>query len=129
MTTIRNANYISFKIVKLMGGKVQMKAKGILIIFFLLSIFLFSGCTGSPFSDNEIPQETRRITGKVEISDNTHSPEGVYVWLGGFDIGTFTDQDGEFEITLPSTAQNSGGPSRVRRTSAKRPIGPSPPPN
>ena len=85
-----------------------MKAKEALIIFFLLSIFVFSACTGNPFSDNEISQGMRRITGKVEVSDNSHSPEGVYVWLEGFDIGTFTDQDGEFEITLPSAAQNSG---------------------
>ena len=85
-----------------------MKAKKILIIFLLLSTFIFSACTGNPFSDDEISPGTRRITGKVEVS-NDQSPEGVYVWLQGFDIGTFTDQDGNFEIILPSSAQNSGG--------------------
>ncbi len=89
-----------------------MKAKEILIIFLLLSTFIFSACTGNPFSDDEISPGTRRITGKVEVSNN-QNPEGVYVWLEGFDIGTFTDQDGEFEITLPSTAQNSGGAAGI----------------
>ena len=89
-----------------------MNAKEILIIFLLLSIFIFSACTGNPFSDNEISPGTRRITGKVEAGNN-QSPEGVYVWLEGFDIGTFTDQDGEFEITLPSAAQNSGGAAGI----------------
>jgi len=86
-----------------------MKTKQILITFLLLSIFVFFACTGNPFSDDEISQGMRRISGKVEVRDNTHSPEGVYVWLQGFDIGTFTDQDGNFEIILPSSAQNSGG--------------------
>ena len=89
-----------------------MKAKGILIIFFLLSIFVFSACTGNPFSDDEISTGNRQISGKVEVSGN-QNPEGVYVWLEGFDIGTFTDQDGEFEITLPSAAQNSGGAAGI----------------
>lgn len=89
-----------------------MKAKKILIIFLLLSTFIFSACTGNPFSDDEISPGTMRITGKVEVSNN-RNPEGVYVWLEGFDIGTFTNQDGEFEITLPSTAQNSGGATGI----------------
>ncbi|MFH2048808.1 MAG: hypothetical protein ABIJ12_05120, partial [bacterium] len=29
-------------------------------------------------------------------------PDGVYVWLESYDIGTFTDSDGKFSITLPS---------------------------
>jgi len=89
-----------------------MKAKEILIIFLLLSTFIFFACTGNPFSDDEISPGNRQISGKVEVSGN-QNPEGVYVWLEGFDIGTFTDQDGEFEITLPSTAQNSGGASGI----------------
>jgi len=89
-----------------------MKAKEILIIFLLFSTFIFSACTGNPFSDGEISPGTRRITGNVEVSNN-RSPEGVYVWLEGFDIGTFTNQDGEFEITLPSAAQNSGGAAGI----------------
>ena len=89
-----------------------MKAKEILIIFLLFSTFIFAACTNNPFSDDEISSGTRRITGKVEAGNN-QSPEGVYVWLEGFDIGTFTNQDGEFEITLPSTAQNSGGAAGI----------------
>jgi len=89
-----------------------MKAKEILINFLLLSIFIFSACTGNPFSDNEISPGNRQISGKVEVSDN-QNPEGVYVWLEGFDIGTFTEQDGEFEIILPSSAQNSGGATGI----------------
>ncbi|MEE9214270.1 MAG: hypothetical protein V3U54_05650 [Thermodesulfobacteriota bacterium] len=89
-----------------------MKAKEVLIFFLSLSTFIFSGCTSNPLSDDEISGGMRQITGKIEVSDN-QSSEGVYVWLEGFDIGTFTDQDGEFEITLPSTAQNSGGATGI----------------
>jgi len=89
-----------------------MKAKEVLIFFLSLSTFIFSACTSNPLSDDEISGGKSQITGKIEVSDN-QSPEGVYVWLEGFDIGTFTDQDGEFQITLPSTAQNSGGATGI----------------
>jgi len=91
---------------------IQVEKKFLIVSFSVLVAITFSACTSNPLSDDEIAPGKSQITGKIEVSDN-QSPEGVYVWLEGFDIGTFTDQEGEFEITLPSTAQNSGGATGI----------------
>ena len=89
-----------------------MKAKEILIIFLLLSTFIFFACTGNPFSDDEISPGNRQISGKVEVSGN-QNPEGVYVWLEGFNIGTRTDEQGCFQLTLPMPASQGGSAEGV----------------
>lgn len=66
-------------------------------------LYLFSGCTSNPFGDDDITGGNRTISGKVTLSEG-FSPEGVYVWLEGLDIGTTTNADGNFEIVLPPSS-------------------------
>jgi len=74
----------------------------------LLGIYLllFSGCTKSPLSEDKTSLGTRQIRGAVTIDDGS-SPENVYVWLPGFDVGTATDANGKFLLSLPSSSGQS----------------------
>jgi len=73
-------------------------------------VFLFF-CTSNPLENDEVSTSGKIIKGKISLSDNT-SPENVYVWLDAFNIGTFTDADGEFVLTISkSSAQSDDGVS------------------
>jgi hypothetical protein len=78
-------------------------------IYLFLSLYLINylGCTGNPVTEHEIVLPNRQIRGSVRLSDNL-SNEGVYVWLEGFNIGTRTDSQGKFQITLPSQGSPGG---------------------
>jgi hypothetical protein len=82
----------------------------------MVMIGLLAGCTDNPFeSDTTIATSTRRVHGKVQLS-NTTDHNGVYVWLEGFDLSAATDEEGNFSITLPPPeAQVSGGGEGVFR--------------
>ncbi len=70
-------------------------------------------CISNPFGGGEISGGNRNISGRVQLSDN-FDPEGVYVWLEGLDAGVRTDDDGNFQLTLPSPAsQPNGGLSGI----------------
>ena len=72
-----------------------------------------SGCTWNPFGDDDISSGHRQIHGTVRLHDGS-SPEGVYVWLEVFNVGTYTDQAGQFTIILPSgSSQGSSGLSGI----------------
>lgn len=71
----------------------------------VISVFS-SGCTESPFNDAGIVPESMQIRGEVELSDGS-SPEGVYLWLEGVNIATYTDRRGHFEITLAPSSQGT----------------------
>jgi len=74
----------------------------------LLSIILLTiGCTENPFSNDKISVPDRTIRGKVELSDHS-SPEGVFVWLDGFDFGVLTDKKGSFQFNLPPPQAQGG---------------------
>ena len=77
-------------------------------------MLLLVHCTHNPFgSDNEIIRKTDQITGKVDLT-NYNSPQKVFVWLEGFDIGTWTDENGHFKIRIPpSRIQPAGGLSGI----------------
>lgn len=67
----------------------------------LLSIFIVTvACTNNPFGEDEISSESQTITGTVKLQSDT--PDGVYVWLEGFNVGTYTNSSGNFELKLPS---------------------------
>lgn len=74
-----------------------------LIVFILLLgfIILILSCTLNPFGSDEISSQYRRITGNVYLRDRT-TPGGIYVWLDGFKVGTYTNENGEFNLGLPS---------------------------
>lgn len=81
-------------------------------LFLTTLLFAQLACTSSPVGDNEISPGKRQLSGEVILSDDG-DPEGVYVWLSGFDIGARTDRKGHFELILPPPSQqaSSGGVS------------------
>jgi len=74
----------------------------------LLSLAIFAACS-NPFGNDEITGEKRTLTGAVTIS-GAADLSGVYVWLDRINVGVFTDEKGEFKLTLPpkSTLNASG---------------------
>ncbi len=75
--------------------------------YFTLLLFFYIGCTGNPFTENEVIPRNRQIQGSVILGDGL-GREGVYVWLEGFNIGVRTDPEGRFQITLPFSASSNG---------------------
>ena len=85
-----------------------MKTKTQLIYALLMAgMTLLSQCTENPFSDSNISLPGTTIRGTVELSSDS-SPDGVFVWLEGFDFGTYTDNNGRFQFKLPSPKSQSG---------------------
>ncbi|MDZ7341711.1 MAG: carboxypeptidase-like regulatory domain-containing protein [candidate division KSB1 bacterium] len=70
-------------------------------------VIMWLACTHNPFDSTEISIPRRTIFGTVQLSDRGQ-PDGVFVWLEGFDLGTFTDANGYFAITLPITNHQAG---------------------
>ena len=56
-------------------------------------------CTSNPFSNDQEIKEAK-LSGQVELSDGL-SPDSVYVWLEGINLGAYTDNNGKFSISLP----------------------------
>jgi hypothetical protein len=80
------------------------KLNDLLFVFIALSIC----CTENPFNDDEIDPSFHQLTGTVKINDGSQLVS-IYVWLEGFDIGTYTDPEGQFLIKLPSSTNQIGG--------------------
>ena len=75
----------------------------------------FYRCTSNPFGgDDQISSGNAKIHGALQLNDNA-SPAGVCVWLEGFDISSYTNTSGNFEMTLPppSSQGSTGGVSGV----------------
>lgn len=63
----------------------------------------------NPFGDDRIKGDNQTIHGKVTAL-GASSAANIYVWLDVIDVGTFTDENGEFTITLPpKTTLNATG--------------------
>ena len=70
---------------------------------------LFIKCTHNPFgSDEKIFHKDSELSGKVDVK-NQNSPKKAFVWLEGFDIGTWTDDNGLFKIRIPPRRIQPGG--------------------
>lgn len=70
-----------------------------LIALGLISVLIFS-CTSNPlFKDDQIKSE--QLSGQILLNDET-TPDNIYVWLEGFNLGTLTDSQGRFTLSLPS---------------------------
>jgi len=67
---------------------------------FTFLCFTFYGCTSNPFGGGEIAGEKRQVTGVVQLSDQG-SPKEVYVWMAGFNLSARTNDQGQFQLTLP----------------------------
>lgn len=84
-----------------------MKTAQPLVKMLVAGVYLasLSGCTENPFGEDKISPGSRQISGTVQLHDGS-SPEGVYVWLEGFNIGTYTEKAGDFKLTLPSKSSS-----------------------
>jgi len=78
-------------------------------LILVLVLAMPGGCTWNPFDHSKIQSDNlaRTITGNVTLSDG-RNPAGVYVWLEGANVGTFTDSAGAFTLTLPGGAELGG---------------------
>jgi hypothetical protein len=72
-----------------------------------VSLLLSLNCK-NPFADDEIGVDTRTINGTVQLS-NESDVASIYVYLSDLDLGTFTDANGRFRLTLPPSLGSSGG--------------------
>jgi hypothetical protein len=82
-----------------------LRSTGLLIAgVFLIHI----GCTENPFGGDEISGGYREMEGVVRLRDGG-SGNGVYVWLEGISLGTYTDGSGSFTLSLPSGGSQGGG--------------------
>ena len=75
--------------------------------FVLLVVVGLGGCTQNDIFNDETSLGSRQISGTVLLADGS-SPAGAYVWLSGFDVGTYTDANGKFQLTLPVPSQQGG---------------------
>ena len=83
--------------------------KYIKILLFVLVSISFSTCTKNPFSnddDNKLGKE--KISGTVLLNDEV-SRDGIFVWLETFNLSTYTNEEGEFSITVPLPENQAGG--------------------
>jgi len=78
----------------------------------LLSLILIIGCSGNPFGETEIAPPDRVLRGRVQLAERTHA-DGVYVWLQGFNLSTWSDPMGRFELMLPPEQAGGGSVSGV----------------
>lgn len=78
--------------------------------FILCLIFIFlMNCTKNPvFEDDKIAARGKFIRGKIQLSDHS-SPDGAFVWLEEFDLGTYTNTNGNFVIELPPASSGGTG--------------------
>ncbi|MDW7679905.1 MAG: hypothetical protein SCK70_05035 [bacterium] len=77
--------------------------------FWLVLAALIVGCTSNPLDQGDrIKVTSNIIKGQVKLIDQS-SPDGVYVWLEGFDIGQYLDKSGNFSIPLPAAQLQPGG--------------------
>lgn len=87
------------------------------LVLFAVPIVLNLSCLENPFGgDDEISGGTRSLRGKVNLSNGAAS-EDAYVWLEGFNLGTYVNAQGEFNLTLPPAGSqgSSGGASGIYR--------------
>jgi len=84
-----------------------MKVK-ILSLTVFLFLVLFVGCTENLFfSDDENAQDNYSITGKVLLSDGTE-PDDIYIWVADLNISTWTNENGDFTLSIPKTDEFAG---------------------
>lgn len=79
-----------------------------LLIVIVISLVYLS-CTDNPFfKDTDFLSDKLIIKGTVEL-DQTEDAGGVYVWLEGLNVSTYTKINGQFELHLKSPSALPGG--------------------
>lgn len=72
----------------------------------LCILLVLMSCTQNPFfDDDKINQENRWLRGDLML-DNGMPAKGAAVWFSAYDVGTYTDHRGHFEILMPSSGGN-----------------------
>ena len=75
------------------------------IFFIIIAIVVCNSCTYNPIFPAKKTKQTE-ITGVVQFNDGL-VPEKTFVWLEGLNLCDYTDEDGEFKLTL-SPAESQG---------------------
>jgi len=86
--------------------------KTILKILSVCVFCIISGCTTSPFGDDDfgggsISAGSRSIQGKVNLNDGA-DPEGVFIWMEVFESSSYSDINGHYNLTLPNKMIHGG---------------------
>ena len=77
--------------------------------FYIVFFLLIPGCTNNPFFEDKIEiNENLEVNGKVFLGSNIN-PENIFIWLEGFNISDWTNDNGDFKIMLPPSASQAGG--------------------
>lgn len=86
-----------------------MFAKFLPFVLFPLMIMLLNTCTENPFFDDRIEiKDQRHLQGRVILGDLA-GDEGIFIWLDGFKLSTWSDSQGNFELQLPQVKTQPGG--------------------
>ena len=102
------AGFIYYLVWNFNKNNYTMVSKRIVLILTVI-VFLQLSCTDNPFfTDKDFSSDKLVIKGKVELS---HSSDysGVYVWLEGLNVSTYTDSEGQFNLKLSSPVSLPGG--------------------
>ncbi len=78
-----------------------------LTAIFTAALLLWASC-GNFFSSDEIQLDPRTIRGTVHLSQSNDLAK-IFIYLDGINIGTFTDANGMFQLTLPPNLGAAGG--------------------
>lgn len=85
-----------------------VKVKFLELMALVLVLVLSAGCTHNPFGGDDEISSKRTVSGQVNLERSDNSG-GLYLWLEGIDTGTFSDREGNFQLTLPPPASQPGG--------------------
>jgi|GEM_PF-188488 len=108
---INNLYVINLIVRELLSLKHKKKIK--CLVSLVIILFLANQCTQNPFfEDNYIPTEKQWVRGKVELSTGAVG-NGAAVWLEGYEIGTFTDDKGQFNLQLPGGSLGGGAENGI----------------
>ena len=89
-----------------MNEKIKSHRRIILLLVAGINVLLFCRCTNNLVDESSISTRSKQINGRVTLgSESNH--EGIYVWLEGYNMGTFTDQSGHFDLELPYEGSQS----------------------
>ncbi|MCI0693670.1 hypothetical protein L0337_16880 [candidate division KSB1 bacterium] len=78
-----------------------------LALLVALCAALLSGCTDNPFFKDKVSGGTTAVRGSVQLADG-QTPEGVFVWLDGFNNSARCDAAGRFLLNLPPQSASAG---------------------
>ncbi len=72
------------------------------VLTLLCSLMVFCHCTSSSIGDDsQISSGRRQVTGHIELEEEQNAG-GAFIWIEGFDVGTFADERGDFALQIPS---------------------------